>query len=157
MLRVRIYFRIHMDSTGRSRYCGARRDGHTIGKCEWAYCATIHRLCQWKSRFNDGADMVRIMTNRGREHQSVGSPAKNCRACAIYRSRLSSSLRLLSRPRPLDEGAQYTPDWKGGGTILVSAPASYEIRVQPCKLSNTTSYKSSCMNRCEVNEEQSPR
>jgi hypothetical protein len=97
------------------------------------------------------------MTNRGRDHQPFESPAKNCRACAIYRSRLSSSLVLLSRPRPLDGGARYTPDWKGGGTILVSAPASRAIRAQLCKLSNKASYKSSCMNRCEVNEEQSPR
>ena len=39
-LRVRIYFFIHMDSTGRCSYHRARRDRYAVGKREWAYCDT---------------------------------------------------------------------------------------------------------------------
>jgi hypothetical protein len=36
LFRARICFSIHMDSTERKGYKRTRRNGHAIGKCEWA-------------------------------------------------------------------------------------------------------------------------
>src|SRR6266850_6144502 len=78
----------------------------------------------WSTGISETAAMERVLTNRCRDYRPVGSPAKSCPACTFYRSRLSSNLPLLSLPPPLDGGVRYTLDWRGGGTILVSAPES---------------------------------
>jgi hypothetical protein len=90
---------INMNGTGRKGDKYARRNNHAIWKCERAQCKGqdgFRSSERWGTRISisDFGCRRGNLTNKGLDHQAVGSPGGNCRSCASCLFQLSSNLPL---------------------------------------------------------------
>jgi hypothetical protein len=121
-VRIRICSFVCMSSTRRDGDERARGNRHPIGKCKWSQRETAHshwdgRVAHVSSRYL--ACWVRNSTNGSLDRQVAGSPSRNCLSYASCPFQLSSSLLLLSQPRPLGGEVRYIEGYPEDDTMFV--------------------------------------